>query len=135
MDGRADLRERLLGWGVLGSDDLSVTQLVFDKLADQVVREGFGEILRRVGEGDFDPLVQIVAGGKVPLGQRIEPRVLEMPHGARLTDRSAGETDDARFFADDLRVLANLALGCCAFFLGYIGWEWELGDFTTHVAR
>jgi len=52
-----------------------------------------------------------------------------------LTDRSTGETDDARFLADDLRVLADLALGCCAFLFGHIGREWELRDFATHVAR
>ena len=37
--GRADFRERLLGSGVLGSDDLPVTELVFDELADEIVLE------------------------------------------------------------------------------------------------
>jgi len=68
LDGRADLRERLLGSGVLGSDDLSVTQLVFDELAHEVVVEGFREILRRLGVRDLDALVQIVASRKLALG-------------------------------------------------------------------
>jgi hypothetical protein len=42
LGGRADLRERLLGSGVLGSDDLAVTELVFDELADEIVVEGVG---------------------------------------------------------------------------------------------
>jgi len=68
LEGRADFRDRLLGSGVLGSDDLSVTQLVFDKLAYEIVREGFGKILWCLDEGDLDPLVQIVASRKVALG-------------------------------------------------------------------
>jgi hypothetical protein len=135
LDGRADLRERLLGSGVLGSDDLAVAELVFDELADEVVIERLWKLLGRIGKRDLHPLVEVVPSGEVALGKLVETRVLEVPNRARLTDQLAGETDDARFFADDLRVLADLALGCCAFFLGYIGWQWELGDFATHVAR
>jgi len=40
-----------------------------------------------------------------------------------------------RFLAKDLRVLADLALRRGAFLIGRIGWEWELRDFATHVAR
>src|SRR6266550_4666723 len=61
LGGRADLRERLLGSGVLGSDDLAITELVLDELTDERVLEGFGEVVRRLGVGDLDALVQIVA--------------------------------------------------------------------------
>jgi hypothetical protein len=37
--GRADLRSRLLGAGVLGADDLPEAQLVFEELADERVLE------------------------------------------------------------------------------------------------
>src|SRR5205807_4415800 len=133
--GRADFRERLLGSGVLGSDDLAVAELVLYEFADEIVVESLGKILWRLGVSDLDALVQIVARSQVALRQLVQPRVLEMPHGSRLTDRSASETDDAGFFADDRRVLADLPLGRRAFFRGDIGRQWELRDFATHVAR
>jgi hypothetical protein len=129
------LRERLLGSGVLGSDDLAVTELVLDELADEIVLEGFRKLFGRLGVGDLDPLVKIMRRDHVALRQLVQPRVLEMPDRSRLPDRSAGETDKAWFLADDLRVLADLALCCRAFFLGDIGRQRELRDIATHVAR
>jgi len=41
LGGRADLRSRLLGAGVLGADDLPEAQLVFEELADERVLERF----------------------------------------------------------------------------------------------
>ena len=84
---------------------------------------------------DLDPLVQVMLGDQVTLRELVEPRVLEMPHRARLTDRSAGKTDDSRFLSEDLRVLADLALRRGPFVVGDVGRQWELGDFATHVAR
>src|SRR2546423_13243081 len=135
FSGRADLRERQLGSGVLGSDDLAVAELVLDELANEIILEGFGKIFGRVGVRDLDALVQIVARGEVALPQGVQARVLEMPDRSRLTDRSTGETDGARLLANDLRVLADLAPSGGAFFFGDIGRQRELGDFTTHVAR
>src|SRR3989475_9891162 len=119
--GRADFRERLLGSGVLGSDDLAVAELVLDEFADEIVVKSLGKLLRRLGVCDLDALMQIVARGQVTLRERVEPRVLEMPDGSRLTDRSTGETDGAGFFADDVRVFADLPLGRRAFFRGDVG--------------
>jgi hypothetical protein len=129
------LRARLLGSGVLGSDDLSVTELVFDELADEIVLEGFRKVLWRLDVRDLDAFVEIVRRSKVALGQLVQPRVLKMPDWSRLPDRSTGETDDARLLAEDLRVLADLALGCRAFFRGDIGRQRELRDLATHVGR
>src|SRR5688572_6506193 len=67
--GRADLRARLLGSGVLGSDDVAETELVLDELADNVVLERVGEPVRRVGVRDLDSLVEIVRRDEVPLIQ------------------------------------------------------------------
>src|SRR5438477_8168506 len=133
--GRADLRERLLGSGVLGPDDLAVAELVLDELADEVVLERFGKIFRPLGVGDLDSLVEIVGGDQVTLRELVQPRVLKVPDGPRLTDRSTGKTDDARFLPDDLRVLADLALRGGALVLGDVGGQGELGDFASHVAR
>jgi hypothetical protein len=129
------LRARLLGSGVLGSDDLAIAELVFDELADEVVIERLGKFLGGLGKRDLHPLMQVVPSGEEAVRKLVETRVLEVPNGACLTDQFAVETVDARFFADDLRVLDNLALGCCAFFVGHVGWQGELRDFTTHVAR
>lgn len=129
------MRERLLGSGVLGSDDLAVAELVFHELANEIVLKGPGKVFRRFGVRDLDALVKIVPSGEVPLRELVQPRVLEMPDGPCLTDQPAGETDDARLFADDLGVLTDLALGCRALFLGRVGRQRELGDIATHVAR
>ena len=133
--GRADFRERLLGSAVLGSDDLAIAELFFDELADEVVVEGFGQILGRLGMRDLHAFVKVVSRGKVALRELVQARVLEMPNRSCLTDQGAFETNDARLLADDLRVLADLALGCRAFFFAHIGWERELRDFATHVGR
>src|SRR5437867_5632990 len=135
LGGRADFRERLLGSGVLGSDDLAVAQLVLDEFADEIVLKGLGEVLWRLGIRDLDALVQIVSRGEVALRKRIQAGELKMPDGSRLTDRSTGKTDDARFLGQDLRVTTDLAFGCRAFFFGHVGRKGELRDFTTHVAR
>jgi hypothetical protein len=58
-----------------------------------------------------------------------------MPDRSCLTDRSTRETNDAWLLADDLRVLADLALGRGAFFRRDIGGKRELRDFATHVPR
>ena len=129
------MRERLLGSGVLGSDDLAVAELVLDEFADEIVLKSLGKILRCFGVRDFDALVQVVPRGEVALRERIQAGELEMPHRARLTDRSTGKTDDARFLAQDLRVFTDLAFGCRAFFFGDVGRQRELRDFTSHVAR
>jgi hypothetical protein len=129
------LRERLVGSGVLGSDDLAVTELVLNELADEIVLERFGKIFGRVRIGDFDPLVKIVRRDHVALRQLVEPRVLKVPDRSRLPDRAAGETDDAWFLTDDLCVLADLTFCCRAFFLGDIGRQREFRDFATHVMR
>src|SRR5213592_4185478 len=107
LGGRADFRERLLGSGVLGSDDLAVAELVFDEFADEIVLKSLGKILRCFGVRDFDALVQVVPRGEVALRERIQAGELEMPHRARLTDRSTGKTDDAWFLAQDLRVFTD----------------------------
>src|SRR5439155_15113756 len=132
---RADLRERLLGSGVLGSDDLAVAELVLDELAHEIVLERLGKILGPLGVGDLDPLVEIVGGDQVALRELVQPRVLKVPDRPRLTDRSTGKTDDAWLLAEDLRVLADLALRRGAFVVGDVGRQRELGDFATHVAR
>ena len=129
------MRDRLLGSGVLGPDDLAVAQLVFDELAHEIVLERLRKVLRRLGVCDLDALMKVMSRRQVTLWKLIEPRVLEMPDRTGLADRSAGETDDARFLAEDLRVLADLALGSGSFFLGDIGRQRELRDFATHVAR
>ena len=129
------MRERLLGSGVLGSDDLAVSELFFDELADEVVVEGFGQILGRLGIRDLHALVEIVSCGEVALWELVQPRVLEVPDRPCLADQCAFETDDAWLFADDLAVLADLALGGRALFFCDIGRKWELRDFATHVAR
>ena len=129
------MRDRLLGWGVLGPDDLAVTELVFDELTNEIVLECLRKLLRRLGVGDLDAFMQVMSGREVTLGKLIEPRVLKMPNGSRLPDRSTGKTDDAWFLAQDLCVFADLAFGCRAFFFGDVGRQLELRDFTTHVAR
>ena len=129
------MRERRLGSGVLGSDDLAVTELFLDELANEIVLEDFRKVVRRLGVGDLDALMQVVSRREVTLGKLIEPRVLKMPDGSGLPDRSTGETDDARLLPEDLRVLADLSLGGSALFLGHVGWQRELRDFATHVAR
>src|SRR5438094_8193029 len=78
--GRADLRERLLGSGVLGSDDLAIAQLVLDELANQIVLERLGKIIRPLGVDDLDPLVQVMRGDQVTLREPVEPRGFELPH-------------------------------------------------------
>src|SRR5712691_9135727 len=123
--GRADLRERLLGSGVLGSDDLAEAELVFDELPDELVVEGFRKLLGSLGIRDLDALVQIVSRGEVALRQLVQPRVLKVPDGARLTNELADEADDTRLHVHDPGVLADLALGCRAFFLGHIGRQGE----------
>src|SRR5437899_5038010 len=77
--GRAALRARLLGWGVLGPEELAETELVLHELADGLVRERIRELVGRVRVRDLDALVQVVCRDQVSLGQRIEARVLEMP--------------------------------------------------------
>ena len=129
------MRERLLGSGVLGPDDLAVTELVFDELANEIVIECLRKLLRRFGVGDLDALMQVMSRREVTLRQLIEPRVLKVPHGPGLPDRSTGKTDDARFLAEDLRVFADLSLGSGSFFFGHVGRQRELRDFATHVAR
>ena len=129
------MRDRLLGSGVLGSDDLAIAQLVFDELANQIVIECFRKLLRRPGVRDLDPLMQVVSRSEIALRKLIEPRVLKVPDGPGLPDRSAGETDDARFLAEDLRVLADLSLRSGALFLGHVCRQRELRDFATHVGR
>src|SRR2546421_3264537 len=76
--GRADFRERLLGSGVLGSDDLAVAELVLYEFADEVVVERLWQVLRGVDVRDLDPLVQIVSRGEVPLRERIQTRELKI---------------------------------------------------------
>ena len=129
------MRARLLGSGVLGSDDLAVAELVFHELANKVVVERLREVLRLVGVCDLDALVEIVRRDEVALGEGVKPRVLEMPDGSRLTDRSTDETDDAWFLAEDLRVPADLALRRGAFLRSDIGGKRELRDFAAHVPR
>ena len=129
------MRERLLGSGVLGPDDLAVTELVFDELANEIVVECLRKVLRCLGIRDLDALMEIVSRRQITLRQLIEPRVLKMPHRPGLPDRSAGETDDARFLAEDLRVLPDLSLRGGSFFFGHVGRQRELRDFATHVAR
>ena len=129
------MRDRLLGSGVLGPDDLAVTELVFDELANEIVLEDFRKVVRRLAVGDLDALMQVMSRCEITLWKLIKPRVLKVPHGPCLPDRSTGETDHARLLAEDLRVLADLPLGGGALLLGYIGRQWELRDFATHVAR
>ena len=129
------MRERLLGSGVLGSDDLAEAELILDELADEIVVERFGKFLRPLGVGDLDPFVQIVRGNQITLGELVKPRVLKVPDRPCLTNRSTGKTDDARFLAEDLRVLPDLSLRGGSFFFGHVGRQRELRDFATHVAR
>src|SRR5712691_9554959 len=86
--GRADFRERLLGSGVLGSDDLAVAELILDELANEIVLECLRKVLRPLGVRDLNSLVQIVRGYQVTLWELVQPRVLEMPDWPCLTDRS-----------------------------------------------
>src|SRR5205807_3370537 len=60
--GRAALRARLSGWGVLGPEDLSKAKLVLDELTHHLVLEGFRKIFGRVGVCDFDAFVQVMRG-------------------------------------------------------------------------
>ena len=129
------MRDRLLGSGVLGSDDLAVSQLVFDELLHELVVEGFRKVFRFVGVGDLHALMEVVARGEISLGELVQTRVLEMPNRPCLAYQLAFESDDTRFLADDLAVLADLAFGRGALFFCDIGRKRELRDFTTHVAR
>ena len=129
------MRERLLGSGVLGSDDLAVSELVFDELLDEIVFEGLRKIFWFLGIGDLHAFMQVVARGEISLRELVQAGVLEVPDRPCLTDQLAFETDDARFFTDDLAVPADLALGRGALIWCDIGWERELRDFATHVAR
>ena len=129
------MRDRLLGSGVLGPNDLAIAQLVFDELANEIVVECLRKVLRRLGVDHLDALMQVMSRREVTLWKLIKPRVLKVPHGPGLADRSAGETDDARFLAEDLRVLADLSLRSGALFLGHVCRQRELRDFATHVGR
>ena len=129
------MRERLLGSGVLRSDDLPVSKLVFDELLDEVVVEGLRKVLGFFRIGDLHAFMQIVASSEIPLREPVQPGVLEVPDGPCLTDQLAFEPDNARFLADDLAVLADFTLGRGALIFCDIGRERELRDFTTHVAR
>ena len=58
--------------------------------------------------------------GEEAVRDAIDPRVLEMPDGSRLSDGLADEPDGAVGLADDLRVLADLALGRGALFIARV---------------
>ena len=109
LGGRADLRSRLLGPGVLRSDDPPEAQLVLEELAHERIVERFRQSFRSIRKGDPDALMKVVGRGEVSLGQLVHARVLEVPNGARLPDELAVESDDALGVADDLRELADLA--------------------------
>src|SRR5258705_2528937 len=118
--GRADLRSRLLGAGVLGADDLPEAQFVFEELADERVLECFRQTVRLVRVRDLDAFMKVVRRGKVALGQFVHARVLEVPDGTGLPDELAVEADDPGGLAHDLRVFGDLALRGGALFVGHV---------------
>src|SRR2546426_946444 len=112
----------------LGADDLAEPELVLEEFADGLVPEGSGQLLRRVGVDDLDALVEVVRRDEVAVLQRVHPRVLQMPDGTGLADRSPLETDDPRLLADDLRVSTDLPLRRGALLFAHVGGKRELGD-------
>src|SRR5438034_3484425 len=133
--GRADLRSRLFGAGVLGPDDLAEAELVLEELAYKWVLECFREPLRLVGVRDLDPFMKVVSGGEVALGQFVHPRVLEVPDRTRLANELAVETDDLVGLAHDLGVLPDLPLRSGSLFVGYVTGQGALGDFAPRLSR
>ena len=92
--GRADLRSRLLGAGVLGADDLPEAQLILEELADERVLERFRQTVRLVRVRDLDAFMKVVRRGKIALGQLVHTRVLEVPDRPGLADDFAFETNE-----------------------------------------
>ena len=66
----------------------------------------------------LDALANVVGGGQEALGQRVDPRVLEVPVGAGLPEEPAVEPDGVWLCIDDLGVLAQLAFRLSALFVG-----------------
>src|SRR5688500_9700276 len=93
LGGRADLRSRLLGFGVPRADDPPEAQLVFEEFAHEWILERFGQSVRSLSERDLDAFMKVMRGGEKSLGQLVHARVLEVPDRARLPDELAFETE------------------------------------------
>src|SRR5687768_18227936 len=89
LGGRADLRSRLLGLGVLRADDPTEAELVLEELAHEWILERLGQAFRSVRKGDLDAFVKVVRRRDVSLGQLVHAGVLEVPNRARLPDELA----------------------------------------------
>ena len=85
--------------------------------------------------GDLDPLVEVVRRDQVTVLQRVHPRVLEVPDRPGLADRSPLETDGAWLFAEELRILSDLAFRGRALFFGHVRGQRELRDIARHDLR
>src|SRR5256712_5163776 len=133
--GRAALRARLVGSGVLGPDDLAEAELVLEELAHSVVVERARQVLGPLGVRDLDPLVQVMGRDEVTLVERVKARVLEVPDRTGLADRSALETNQPRLLGDDLRVRADLALRRCALLFRDICRKREFRGLARHGPR
>src|SRR5438093_4625681 len=92
LGGRAALRSRLVG-GVRGPEELAAAEVVLDELADDGVVELLGELLKRLGKGDLDALVEVARRDEVALRDLVDARVLVVPDGPGLAECLADEAD------------------------------------------
>src|SRR5438552_8596587 len=127
LGGRRSLRSRLVGFGWFGVEQLPEAELVDDEFADALVLESVGDMDEVIGVAHLDALTDVVARGEEYLRQRVDARVLEVPVRTGLAEELALEPDRARLFADDLRVLGDLAFRLRTFFVARVGGQREFG--------
>src|SRR5438093_7737028 len=134
LGGRAALRSRLVG-GVRGPEELAAAEVVLDELADDGVVELLGELLKRLGKGDLDALVEVARRDEVALRDLVDARVLVVPDGPGLAECLADEADGLVGVGAKLGVFADLTLCGVALVVRCVVREGELCCFAHRRSR